>query len=489
MFSKRLLTFSIVLITVTQAYAFSVEQTKPASPDANSAVLNGLEEVNKSIRSSQTKIQKIKDSIDTAISETKRRHARETKDATAVDPDELRIAELKVSLVKDVLKEIRDNPILPQDSPVLLSYTPDIIQSKSNEWFRMNITRKTANGNDVIDIMYVYASNTIFASKYRAFSDDKTRLEVAFKYPSKVSPVEQAMQEVRKIKSKKEPKELINLHVKEIRELADVQNSIGVLDQYVGKIRRMFDVNSVNIEQIRQEIDNLDKKITNAELTTQSEILRISDKYQRANFTNSKANETQLVQQKPQDQAQSAVQTAKKAVLIVPAAQFADAELFETQRILNEAGIASVVASSKMGELQGVYGGIAASEITLDNLKVEDYEAVVFIGGPGAADYFNNPAVLRIVREASARNKVIAAISDAPMILSNAGVLRGIRATCLPQQREQMKKAGAQFTGSAVERDGLIITANDSSVAVQFARAIVTVLKANLLKPDKTPTK
>ncbi len=51
---------------------------------------------------------------------------------------------------------------------------------------------------------------------------------------------------------------------------------------------------------------------------------------------------------------QPAVQTTKKAVLIVPAAQFADDELFETQRILNEAGIASVVASSKIGALQGV---------------------------------------------------------------------------------------------------------------------------------------
>lgn len=196
-----------------------------------------------------------------------------------------------------------------------------------------------------------------------------------------------------------------------------------------------------------------------------------------------------FVQQKSQDQSLSAVQTTKKAVLIVPAAQFADAELFETQRILTEAGIASVVASSKIGVIQGVFGGIVASEITLDNLKVEDFDAVVFIGGPGAADYFNNPVVLRIAREASARNKVIAAISAAPMILANAGVLRGIRATGLPQQREQMKKTGAQYTGSAVERDGNIITANDSSATVQFARVIVTVLKANLPKPDKTPIK
>jgi SagB-type dehydrogenase family enzyme len=120
-----------------------------------------------------------------------------------------------------------------------------------------------------------------------------------------------------------------------------------------------------------------------------------------------------FVQQKSQDQAQSAVQIAKKAILIVPAARFTDAELFETQRILNEAGIASVVASSKIGVIQGAFGGIVASEITLDNLKVEDYEAVVFIGGPGVADYFNNPIILNIVKQASATNKVIGAISAA----------------------------------------------------------------------------
>ncbi len=196
-----------------------------------------------------------------------------------------------------------------------------------------------------------------------------------------------------------------------------------------------------------------------------------------------------FVQQESQDQTQSAFQTTKKAVLIVPAAQFADAEFFETQRILNEAGIVPVVASSKFGVIQGVFGSNVASEITLDNLKVEDYEAVVFIGGPGVAEYFNNPAVLRIAREASARNKVIAAISAAPMILSNAGILRGMRATGLPQQREQMKKSGAQYTGSLVERDGRIITASESSAAVQFARAIVIALKERQPKLDKTPIK
>ncbi|MGA2677711.1 MAG: DJ-1/PfpI family protein [Sedimentisphaerales bacterium] len=194
-----------------------------------------------------------------------------------------------------------------------------------------------------------------------------------------------------------------------------------------------------------------------------------------------------FVQQKTQEQ--TAVQTTKKAVIIVTAAQYAEAELADILRVLKEAGIVPVVVSSKIGASQGIFGGITVSEITFDKLMFEDFDAVVFIGGLGDVDYFNNPTVLDIAREASARNKVIAAISNATTILADAGVLRGIRATGLPQQREQMKKAGAQYTGSPVERDGPIITANDSSVAVQFARAIVTALKANQPKSDKTPAK
>ncbi len=194
-----------------------------------------------------------------------------------------------------------------------------------------------------------------------------------------------------------------------------------------------------------------------------------------------------LVQQKTQGQAQSTVQTTKKAVIIATAAQ-PEAELADILRVLKEAGIVPVVVSSKIGASQGTFGGITASEITFDNLMFEDFDAVVLIGGLGDVDYFNNPTVLGIVREASAKNKVIAGISNAATILADAGVLRGIRATGLPQQREQMKKAGAQYTGTAVERDGPIITANDSSVAIQFARAIVTAIKANQPKSDKIPT-
>jgi hypothetical protein len=88
------------------------------------------------------------------------------------------------------------------------------------------------------------------------------------------------------------PPELIDRQRRELRELVNVKNSLDELDQYIIKIKRMLDANSDNLDQAKQEIDNLAKLIADAELATQKELVRIHDKYQQqqhqpANFTNS----------------------------------------------------------------------------------------------------------------------------------------------------------------------------------------------------------
>lgn len=178
---------------------------------------------------------------------------------------------------------------------------------------------------------------------------------------------------------------------------------------------------------------------------------------------------------------------AQRAVLIVPDADFRDEELFETRRILAEAGVETVIASTKIGPLRGVLGGIVASEVTLDRVQVEDFDAVIFVDGPGAVAYFNNPAALGIAREAAAGRKIIAAIDVAPTILANAGVLNGVRATGFLTQRELMRKGGANYTGVPVERDGYIITASAPAAVVPFARAIVGALQEKRIRSEKVP--
>ena len=122
-------------------------------------------------------------------------------------------------------------------------------------------------------------------------------------------------------------------------------------------------------------------------------------------------------------------------------------------------------------------GGVAEAKILVNQLRVDDFDAIIFIGGSGAAaEYFDNPVALNIAREAARKRKVLAAICIAPTVLANAGVLTGVRATSLLSERDRLVQAGAIYTGARVERDRFIITASDPAAAALFGQAIVDTL-------------
>jgi len=166
----------------------------------------------------------------------------------------------------------------------------------------------------------------------------------------------------------------------------------------------------------------------------------------------------------------------KKAALIIGSLNFRDEELFETKRVLDAALVQTVIASTQTGIKQGVLGNVAEASIPLNRLRVDDYDAIIFIGGPGAAEYAGNPTVMNMVRETVSKGKVLAAIGVAPTILANANVLAGIRATGFLSEQQRLVQAGAFYTGAPVERERLIITATGPEAAIQFGRAIIDAL-------------
>lgn len=167
---------------------------------------------------------------------------------------------------------------------------------------------------------------------------------------------------------------------------------------------------------------------------------------------------------------------AKRAALIVASENFRDEELLETKRALDAAVVETIVASSRTGFIRGMLGNIAEARIPLSQLRVDDYDAIIFIGGPGAAEYFDNPVALNIAREAASKGKILAAICIAPTVLANAGVLTGVRATGFLSEREKLVQAGAVYTGVPVERDRFIITGSGPAASAQFGRAVADAL-------------
>jgi len=165
---------------------------------------------------------------------------------------------------------------------------------------------------------------------------------------------------------------------------------------------------------------------------------------------------------------------AKRAALIIPSANFRDDELFTTKRMLDAAQIETVIASTKLGMLRGALGGMAEARVLVDQLNVDNYDAIIFISGP--PEYVGNPVAINLVREAVRKGKVVAAIGVAPTILASADVLTGIRATAFLSERDRLVQAGAMYTGLPVERERLIITATGATAARPFGRMIAEAL-------------
>ena len=163
----------------------------------------------------------------------------------------------------------------------------------------------------------------------------------------------------------------------------------------------------------------------------------------------------------------------KKIVMIIAQQMFQETEFKEPKKIFEKDGATVTVASSKLSPATG--GKLRVQpDILVADIKVEDYDAVVFIGGFGVSEYVNDYYAHKIAKDAIKQNKILAAICLAPRVLANAGLLEGKKATSA--NKYDIEAKGAICTDKPVERDGNIITANGPGAAKQFGEAIVSAL-------------
>lgn len=165
-----------------------------------------------------------------------------------------------------------------------------------------------------------------------------------------------------------------------------------------------------------------------------------------------------------------------KILMVVAPKDFRDEEFFEPKQIFQKAGLQIAVASKGVKEAQGLLGGSIPVDIDITQVNLNDYDAVIFIGGPGSSIYFNDSIALELAKSAYQSQKIIGAICIAPSILANAGFLQGKKVTCFSSEAENLKAKGAQYTSEPVTVDGKIITASGPQAARQFGEAIVKVL-------------
>lgn len=167
-----------------------------------------------------------------------------------------------------------------------------------------------------------------------------------------------------------------------------------------------------------------------------------------------------------------------KKVAILAADGFEEVELTKPRAALDEAGATTIVVSLKSGKIQGMNhadkGDTVPVDLTLDDAKPEDFDALMIPGGLMNPDSLrSSEEALEFVRHFFREGKPVAAICHAPWVLIDAGVLRGKTVTSWPAIKTDVRNAGANWVDQEVAVDNGLVTSRKPDDIPAFNKKMV----------------
>jgi protease I len=169
----------------------------------------------------------------------------------------------------------------------------------------------------------------------------------------------------------------------------------------------------------------------------------------------------------------------KKIMMVIASKGYHHIEFNEPYRIFNDSGFEVVVVSDRSGNATAKDGSHFRVGLTTKDAKLNGFDALVFIGGPGALECLDNEASYALIQSAMQEGSTIAAICITPRIVTKAGGLVGVQATGWDEDNELQEifdRHGTYYLKESVVSDGNRVTAQGPNDAVAFAEAIKALL-------------
>jgi len=171
-----------------------------------------------------------------------------------------------------------------------------------------------------------------------------------------------------------------------------------------------------------------------------------------------------------------------KRVLILATDGFEQSELMEPRKALEAAGIETVLASPKRGEIKGWHdhdwGESVRVDAQLGEVESADFDALLLPGGQMNPDALRlEDEVICLIEEFDEAEKPIAAICHGPWLLAEADIIEGRAVTGWPSILTDLENAGAQVCDEDVIIDGNLITSRKPEDIPAFSRALIDALR------------
>lgn len=168
---------------------------------------------------------------------------------------------------------------------------------------------------------------------------------------------------------------------------------------------------------------------------------------------------------------------AGKKIVILVEREYQDLEVWYPLLRLREEGAEVITAGSGSAEeYRGKYGYPINVSTTVQEIPVDEVDALIIPGG-WAPDYLRRyAAVVSFVKDVFRKGKVVASICHGGSLLVSAGVVNGKRLTSFMAIKDDLVAAGAKFVDEEVVRDGNLITSRKPEDLPGFCRSIIESL-------------
>ena len=161
----------------------------------------------------------------------------------------------------------------------------------------------------------------------------------------------------------------------------------------------------------------------------------------------------------------------KKRVLCLVADGVEELELVVPVDVLRRAGAEVVLAVVGEGiHVTGRNGMVLHGDMTLGEVEVGEFDLLFVPGGAAVTVLRKDGRAAELARRFVAAGRPVAAICAGPLVLEDAGLLRGKRFTAHFSVANELP--GAQ-TGERVMEDGLVMTSRGAGTALEFGLALV----------------